>query len=377
MSKVYDVLKEVVQDRLQLNKGNSNPLARVKGANALTVIDEMEELERIVAERIAKLKAAVTEGEAVAAGEAQHAAQVIGSLRAKITSLEDKVTETEETVRKNELASQRMEESITRKMQDLQIEIKKKEKSFESRGNEVKDLTANVEARGKQVTQLQQAIQQAKDEAAGEAKRIEQLTETHKTKVAALEVQLKKTEETVRGKDSTMQELAQSLAAKTQDFESQLRNKEKLLADRDKQVNDLNSQVQALTKGIKDMSSFFRQAEALAAIETQDIGTVLQAGQLKNEQEKPAASQNNTPKITSNKTDTPQETVPPDFFDRITYELTQAIGPMASMILRDHVKAIGESVDKFPQARIAELLKIVSEEIPDKDVKNRFREHLR
>jgi chromosome segregation ATPase len=337
MSKVYDVLKEVVQDRLQLNKGNSNPLARVKGANALTVIE---------------------------------------SLRAKITSLEDKVTETEETVRKNELASQRMEESITRKMQDLQIEIKKKEKSFESRGNEVKDLTSNVEARGKQVTQLQQAIQQAKDEAAGEAKRVEQLTETHKTKVAALEAQLKKTEETVRGKDSTMQELAQSLAAKTQDFESQLRNKEKLLADRDKQVNDLNSQVQALTKGIKDMSSFFRQAEALAAIETQDIGTVLQAGQLKNEQEKPATSQNNTAKITSNKTDPPQETVPPDFFDRITYELTQAIGPMASMILRDHVKAIGESVDKFPKARIAELLKIVSEEIPDKDVKNRFREHL-
>jgi chromosome segregation ATPase len=377
MSKVYDVLKEVVQDRLQLNKGNSNPLPRVKGANALTVIDEMEELERIVAERIAKLKAAVTEGEAVAAGEAQHAAQVIGSLRAKITSLEDKVTETEETVRKNELASQRMEESITRRMQDLQIEIKKKEKSLESRSNEVKDLTSNVEARGKQVTQLQQAIQQAKDETAGEAKRVEHLTETHKTKVAALEAQLKKTEETVRGKDSTMQELAQSLAAKTQDFESQLRNKEKLLADRDKQVNDLNSQVQALTKGIKDMSSFFRQAEALAAIETQDISTVLQAGQLKNEQEKPATSQNNTPKITSNKTDTPQETVPPDFFDRITYELTQAIGPMASMILRDHVKAIGESVDKFPKKRIAELLKIVSEEIPDKDVKNRFREHLR
>jgi chromosome segregation ATPase len=376
MSKVYEVLKEVVQDTLQLNKVNSNPLARVKGANALTVIDEMEELEGIVAERIAKLKAAVTEGEAVVAGEAQHAAQVIGSLWAKITSLEDKLTETEETVRKNELASQRMDESITRRMQDLQIEIKKKEKSLESRGNEVKDLKSNIDALGKQVTQLQQAIQQAKDAAASEAKRVENLTETHKTKVAELEAQLRETEATVRGKDSTMQELAQSLAAKTQDFESQLRNKEKLLADRDKQVNDFNAQVQALTKGIKDMSSFFRKAEALAAIETQDIGTVLQASQLKNEQEKAAMSQNNTPKITSNKTDTPQEAVPPDFFDRVTYELTQAIGPMASMILRDHVKAMGESVEKFPKARVAELLKIVSEEIPDKNVKNRFHERL-
>jgi hypothetical protein len=114
----------------------------------------------------------------------------------------------------------------------------------------------------------------------------------------------------------------------------------------------------------------------LAAIETQDIGTVLQASQLKNEQEKTAMSQNNTPKITPNKTDTPQETVPPDFFDRVTYELTQAIGPMASMILRDHVKAMGESVEKFPKTRVAELLKIVSEEIPDKNVKNRFHERL-
>jgi chromosome segregation ATPase len=371
MSKVYEVLKEVVQDTLQLNKANSNPLARVKGANALTLIDGMEELEGILAERITRLKAAVTEGEAVVAGEAQHAAQVIGSLRAKTTSLEDKLTETEETVRKNELASQRMEESVTRKMQDLQIEIKKKEKSLESRVNEVKDLKSNVDALGKQVTQLQQVIQQAKDEAASEAQRLEHLTETYKTKVAELEVQLRETEETVRGKDSTMQELQQNLTARTQDFESHLRNKEKLLADRDKQVNDLNSQVQALTKGIKDMSSFFRQAEALAAIETQDIGTVLQADELKNEQEETAMSQNST----SNKPDTPQEPVPPDFFDRVTSELTQAVGPMASMILRDHVKAMGESVETFPKTRVAELLKIVSEEIPDKNVKNRF-EHL-
>lgn len=376
MSKVYEVLKEVVQDKLQLNKVNFNPLARLKVANAPTVIDEMEELEGIVAQRIARFKAAVTEGEAVAAGEAQQAAQVIGSLRTKITSLEDKLKETEETLRQNDLASQRMEESVTRKMQDLQIEIKKKEKTLESRGNEVKDLKSNVDALGKQVTQLQQAIQQAKDEAASEAKRVEHLAQNYKTKIVELEAQLRKTEETVRGKDSTMQKLEQSLTAKTQDFESQLRNKDKLLADRDKQVNDLNSQVQVLTKGIKDMSSFFRQAEALTAVETQDIGTVLQAGQLKNEEEKTAISQNNPPKITSNKPDSPQETVPPDFFDRVTSELTQAIGPMASMLLSEHVKAIGESVETFPKTRVAELLKIVSEEIPDKNVQNRFRERL-
>jgi chromosome segregation ATPase len=372
MSTVYESLKEAMQETLQRSNVNSNPLARVKGTNALTLNNEMEELERLVVDRIARLKAAVTEGEAVVAGETQHAEQVIRTLTANITALEDKLRQTEDTVRQNDLASQRMEESITRKMQDLQSEIKKKEKSLASRGNEVKDLKSEIDALEKQITQLQQAIQQAKEEAASEAKRAEHLTEAAKTKIAALESQLRKTEEIVRGKDSAIKGLEQNLTGKIQDLES----KEKLLVDRDKQVNDLNSQIQVLTKRINAMSSFFRQAEALAAVETQDIGTVLQYGQAKNEQENTATSQIKGPKVMSNKTDTPQETLSPDFFDRVTDELTQVIGPMASMILRDHVKALGESMEKFPKTRVTELLKTLSEEIPDQNVKNSFCERL-
>ena len=376
MSKVYESLKEAMQETLQRSNVNSNPLARVKGTNALTLNNEMEELERIVADRIARLKAAVTEGEAVVAGETQHAEQVIRTLTANITALEDKLRQTEDTVRQNDLASQRMEESITRKIQDLQREIKKKEKSLASRGNEVKNLKSEIDALKKQVTQLQQAIQQAKEEAASEAKRVEHLTEASKTKIAALELQLRKTEEIVHGKDSAIKGLEQNLTGKIQDLESQVRSKEKLLVDRDKQVNDLNSQVQVLTKRIKSMSSFFRQVEALAALETQDIGTVLQYGQGKNEQENTDTSQIKGPKIMSNKTDTPQETLSPEFFDRVTDELTQVIGPMASMILRDHVKALDESMEKFPKTRVTELLKTLSEEMPDQNVKNSFCERL-
>src|SRR5207245_1561786 len=116
--------------------------------------------------------------------------------------------------------------------------------------------------------------------------------------------------------------------------------------------------------------------EALAALETPDISTVLQAGKSKNEQDKPATSQFDSPKVMSNKTDTAQETVSQEFFDRVTNELTQIIGPMASIIIRDHVEAIGESMEKFPQIRVAELLGIVSEEIPDKNTKTSFRERL-
>jgi hypothetical protein len=277
MSKVYESLKEVMQETLQQSNVNSNPLARVKGTNALTLNNEMEELERVVVDSIARWKTAVTEGEAVVAGETQHAEQVIRTLTANTTVLEDK---------------------------------------------------------------------------------------------------LRQTEEIVRGKDLTIKVLEQELTGKIQDLESQVRSKETLLVDRDKQIDDLNSQLQVLTKGIKAMSSIFRQAEALATLETQDIGTVLQYGQANNEQENTNTSQIEGPQVMSNKADTPQETLSPDFFDRVTDQLTQVIGPMASMILRDHVKALGESMEKFPKTRVTELLKTLSEEMEDQNVKNSFCERL-
>jgi hypothetical protein len=266
-----------MQETLQQSNVNSNPLARVKGTNALTLNNEMEELERVVVDSIARWKTAVSEGEAVVAGETKHAEQVIRTLTANTTVLEDK---------------------------------------------------------------------------------------------------LRQTEEIVRGKDLAIKVLEQKLTGKIQDLESQVRSKETLLVDRDKQIDDLNSRLQVLTKGIKAMSSIFRQAEALATLETQDIGTVLQYGQANNEQENTNTSQIEGPQVMSNKADTPQETLSPDFFDRVTDQLTQVIGPMASMILRDHVKALGESMEKFPKTRVTELLKTLSEEMEDQNVKNSFCERL-
>jgi chromosome segregation ATPase len=224
----------------------------------------------------------------------------------------------------------------------------------------------------KQTNQLHQAIQRTKEEAASEAKQVEHLAETFKAQIAALEAQLTKTEETIRGKDSIIKALEENLAGKIQESESQ----EKLLADREKHVNDLNTQVQLLTKGIKDMSSFFRQAEALVSLETRNIDGVLDGGESKNEQDKRAASRLESPTVISNKTDTAKETVPPEFFDRVTSELTQVIGPMASVVIRDHVRAFGESIERFPQTRITELLRVLSEEIPDQNRKDGFRECL-
>ena len=364
MIKFYDSLKET----FQRSKATSMAIARLKGSNALTLNDEMEELEKLVVDRLGRLKAAVKEGEAVVAGEVQHAEQVAESLKANIAALDAQLKETEDTVRKKDLASQKMEATLTAKIHDLQSEMKKKEKILESRDNEVNDLKSKIDVLVMRVTELELAIQQAKAEAASEAERVTHVTEGFRARIAAMEAQLSQTEEMVRGKELTIKELEQNLSAKIQDLENQLRNKEKLLTSRDGRVNDLESQLKFLTGGIKEMSSFFRQTEGLADSEMQDPG-----GQLKTEQEKPGTSQFKGAGFTSDTTPAAQETLSPDFFDRMTHELIQAIGPFASMILRDDVKALGESIETFPKARLTELVDMISKEILNEDMKIGFR----
>jgi hypothetical protein len=181
------------------------------------------------------------------------------------------------------------------------------------------------------------------------------------------EAQLSQTEERIRGKESTIEELEQNLGAKIQELENQLRNKEKLLTSRDRRVNDLESQLKFLTGGIKEMSSFFRQTEGLADSEMQDPG-----GQLKTEQEEPATSQFKDPDSRPTRR-LPSRDSFIRLFNRMTHELIQAIGPFASMILRDDVKALGESIEAFPTARITELIDMISKEILNEDLKIGFR----
>jgi hypothetical protein len=65
----------------------------------------------------------------------------------------------------------------------------------------------------------------------------------------------------------TIKGLEKNQTDKVQDLESQVRNKEELLAGRDAEISDLKSQLKLLTKGIEEMSSFFKQTQALATVE--------------------------------------------------------------------------------------------------------------
>jgi chromosome segregation ATPase len=319
----------------------------------------MEQLEKFVLDTLGRLRAAIKEGEAVVVSESQHTEQVIESLRTEIAAQQAQLN----AARDKELAGQKMEQTLNAKIHDLQNDVKKKEEALESRGKEVSDVKSKMDVLAKQISQSELAIQQAKAETASETKRAQELAESFNAKIAALEAQVKDREAIVRAKESTLKSLEQRLSAKVQALEGLVKNKDTVLTDQDRQIKDLSTQLATLTNGIRGMSSFFKQAEVLTE-------------ELKREKEKPASSQPKSAEVTPNPADAAREPVSPAFFDSVTKELAEINGPLAPMIIRDHVKALGESIEKFPKKRVSELVKILSEEITDEKVKNNFRKRI-
>ena len=307
--KVYDSLKEVVQESLQRNKINPATPDPVKGNNASMLTDAIEEFEKFAASRIGRLKVAVNESAAMAVSEAQHAEQVIDGLKANIAALEVKLRQSEDTSRSKEVAKQKAEESFN-------------------------------------------------------------------ARIAALEAKLKETDEIARAKDAIIKNLEQNNSAKIHELEDQLKNKEKLLTNRSREVIDLKSELNRLKNGIKEMSSFFKQSEVLGTVDGQDNSAVSPKGEVETADAKPASYQVKGKPSAITLPDAAEENLSPEFFKQLTLELTQTIGPMAPLIVRDHVKTLGETMEQFPKARVIELLETVSSEILDEKVKTGFRERI-
>ena len=68
--------------------------------------------------------------------------------------------------------------------------------------------------------------------------------------------------------------------------------------------------------------------------------------------------------------------VPEEFFDRLVSNLTAAMGPMAAMIVKEHISLLGESKASFPKNRLGELFDRLCEEILDSTLKNDFQEQM-
>jgi general secretion pathway protein A len=76
------------------------------------------------------------------------------------------------------------------------------------------------------------------------------------------------------------------------------------------------------------------------------------------------------------KTIPPATFVPRSFLDALVGALTNAMGPMAKIVVRDQIRSLGESSERFPHAKVDMLLDSVSREILDEGMRARFREQM-
>ena len=68
--------------------------------------------------------------------------------------------------------------------------------------------------------------------------------------------------------------------------------------------------------------------------------------------------------------------LPPTFFDDMLVALTEAMGPMARFVLSDQVSSMGESVQRFPKARLPHLLGLLAQEILNDNLRRQFQEQM-
>jgi general secretion pathway protein A len=68
--------------------------------------------------------------------------------------------------------------------------------------------------------------------------------------------------------------------------------------------------------------------------------------------------------------------VPPSLLNALAAALTEAMGPMAKIVLQDRIKSLGESFERFPHAKIDILLESVAREILDETMRAKFRRQM-
>ena len=52
-----------------------------------------------------------------------------------------------------------------------------------------------------------------------------------------------------------------------------------------------------------------------------------------------------------------------EFFDKFIAALTDAMGPIAPLVVREQIAALGESLERFPMAKLTALLRAIKPEI--------------
>ncbi len=75
--------------------------------------------------------------------------------------------------------------------------------------------------------------------------------------------------------------------------------------------------------------------------------------------------------------DSPQGAIlSPLFFDKMILVLTEAMGPMAALVVKDQIAKLGESMDRFPKKSLSRLLPLIKREILNESLRQWFEEQI-
>jgi predicted nucleic acid-binding Zn-ribbon protein len=351
MGRVYELVRDVVQGTLTQTTPDAT-VSRQATGNEASLPDTIEELDKIFADGIHRLKAAVSDNQAVALSKTKQAEEIIDGLKANIIVLEARLRETEDTAHSQNIAGKKTEESLRSEISNLQRALKEKEEALQSRTSEVNDLRSKIDVMAEQISQSELAVRKAQKEAASQVQEAEQVIEGLKGNIIVLEAtvkaQLSEPEQIVGSTDSSTKELDQK---------------------RDTAAIDLNGHLQPQRNGMEVL------AEAFANLQTQAMAKVVGGEPGKTVEEKSSTLQ--SPAATPLLTDAARETVSPEVFVGVIAEFSKfanVIETIASLIVRDHVKTLGDSMEKFPPKRLPELLESLSNEISDHECETAFRE---
>jgi chromosome segregation ATPase len=312
----------------------------------------------VMAGQVSHLELAIEHARGEAASKNQQAEQVNDGLKTNIAALEARLRQTEETIHQKDVASQKLEKNLSDEIRDLQSAVTKKEEALESRESEVTDLKSKLDAMIDQATHLQLANGHAKEVASSKAQHAEQVIDSLKMKIATLQAQLSQTEQMVGGLVENSRLLALESPVKELDQE------------RNSQVFDLNTELAPHRNGRNHS-----EAQALINTQAKALGIPVEREQSKTGEEKSTAVQFQAARVMPMVPEAAPQIVSQYAFDRMTTEfseLSNVMGSIASLIIRDQVRAFGESMEGFPQARLTELVESLSKTISDEELKADF-----
>jgi chromosome segregation ATPase len=382
MSTFYRFVKEKMQGTLQAGKTPLRAVPEKKAAGNLTMIQEIERLERLVIDRASKLKQAASSREATLTEQAHKLEQLTGAMKSEIAGLRGKLKEAQESIAAKDLARQKSEETLVAQIQNLEHEVSKRDEIIAARDTETKNYRAKIDQHLKQIDNLEQLTRKSEEDAAAQAKRADETARQLEEKITDLEARIKEADDLARERDSENGQLAANL----QELDRVVKRQQELLKRRDGEINDLKSQLGHLTAGLSHMQSFFKHAGALQG---RDVLRIADGeAEASFDEPEPAfedeATYRDEPAAVHTTMPTPaahdrEDSTPRQIIDQIVAELSEATNmmePLASLIVQRQAKALGASLEHFPRARIPELLEVLAQDIPDEDRQIDFRRRI-